>query len=227
MNDDRSENAMGPAASVGPDLSRRDFAGVSAAALFSLFAGGNGKESVFGSLMGAAAPQLGGEMVSHTTEHLAGGGTKATYETRLSNMPGAGWSGTMKSTFITQPTADGDFIEREISFGPTPLPTADGHAEVSRVRLRADFRHGPVKGNYREDTMTLAISIDDAACPTIVRQVERPLSETGPMDGLTPKEGIQRAIAMARENGGRLPHEKMGGMRIIDLNPEELMGKKS
>lgn len=206
----------------GDDVSRREFARLTGVAALGALLPGLG--SIKWLPIAVPSPKATARIVSEATETLQDGAVRYTavveYEHMIPPALGSlGWSGRQTNVMTKRLTKQGDVIEHEISYSP-PLPTADGKITAEYARVRAEFVHGPIRGNRREDSLTYSIEIGALGGATrgeaFKSRVLRPIDVAKELNRLSSQQQLQLAIDMFNKHG-EIDHTSVPGtLRVIE-----------
>ncbi|HEX7049994.1 MAG TPA: hypothetical protein VF188_07240 [Longimicrobiales bacterium] len=188
-------------------ISRRRFAAYSAMAALGAF-------WPAGALF--AGPRAAkGTVLSEEKVPLEDGGTRWTTVVKLEDLPGTGASTVQNIVMTQRPTEGGDVIEYDITMTPA-VATKDGHARVDRIHARYTFVHGPVKGDVREDTLTMSGTVAGVEFKTKTRKVLRPINGDAILPQFSTEQKLQLMLRLAGMRGGEMPHDIPGAIRFLD-----------
>jgi hypothetical protein len=192
-------------------FTRRDFAAMSGmAALGALLP----MAPDLGKILYRFTPGVAANLVSEHNETLHGGGTKKTLVFEFNNLPPTGARSLQTTVFTRRPTSQGDVIEYDISFTPA-VATGDGRFQLGNLHGRYEFVHGPVRGDVREDTVTISGVIGGLRYGPVTKKALRPLKSGGEFANMTSEQQLARALDLARQNGGMLPQGLPGMIRFL------------
>ena len=194
-------------ARVGPthDLTRREFAGATALAVLGVVV-----PDVSRFMSGPRG--FSARVLEEATETLPAGGTRTALvlELRFSD-----YNGRATGNMIRRSLPTGDVIEYDVEFSP-PVPKGTGG--VSRHwHSRLEFEHGPLRGDFREDTLTLTGTVDGVHVGPLRHWVLLPLIH--PRAGWTSEQRIRWGAELFRRYGMQLPKELPGALRVLDAEP--------
>jgi hypothetical protein len=184
------------------DLTRREFAGATGLALLNVVV-----PDVSRFLPGPR--DFSARVLKEERETLPAGGTRTDLVLELRFR---GYNGQARGTMIRRSLPTGDVIEHDVEFSP-PVPKGTGG--VSRHwHSRLEFEHGPLRGDFREDTLTLTGTVDGVQLGPIRHRVLRPLVH--PRAGWTSEQRLRWGLGLFRRYGMHLPRDLPGALQVLD-----------
>ena len=194
------------------DLTRREFAALSGAALLAALLPLACGESTSQLPIGPNKMNANAELLRDLKEDLGNGATRTTQVIAWKSIPPLGVATTQTVISTRTPTATGEIIEYEMEFDPY-LPIAIGTHNTKRLRARYEFTHGPVRGDMREDTLTISGDVDGQLSPRATKRVLRPLQPSG-LAALSAKDQLTRGLELLNKHG-HIPKEAPGTLRVV------------
>ena len=194
------------------DLTRREFAAVGGAALLAALLPLACGESTSQLPIGPNKVNANAELLRDLKEDLGNGATRTTQVIAWKSIPPLGVATTQTVISTRTPTATGEIIEYEMQFDPY-LPIAIGTHNTKRIRARYEFTHGPIRGDMREDTLTVSGDVDGQLSPKATKKVLRPLQASG-LAALSTKDQLARGLELLNKHG-KIPKGGPGTLRVI------------